>query len=73
MSGNIRYFLVAALVTFGSVFMVRSLAASPEPVLDDPPISVVATKRAELADVTLAEAIRRLAVLARAPKHDLAF
>jgi hypothetical protein len=69
MSGNIRYFLAAAIVVMGSVFAVRSLSASPEAALDDPPIAMNATKQqAELEDASLADAIRRFAELARLPK-----
>jgi hypothetical protein len=69
MSGNIRYFLVAAVVVMGSVLAVRSLSASPEVALDDPPISMTATKRVELEDAPLAEAVRQFAQLARSPKQ----
>jgi hypothetical protein len=64
--------VIAAVVVLGSVTAVRSLSASPEPVLDDPPISMAATKRVELEDASLAETIRRFAALARLPKHDVA-
>ena len=70
MSGNIRYFSVAAMVVFGSVMVVRSISASPEPVLDDPPISMSVTQQVELEDASLAEVIHRFATLARAPHHD---
>jgi hypothetical protein len=72
MSGNIRNTLIVSMVALGSVVAVRSLSASPEPVLDDPPISMAATKRVELEDASLAEVIRRFASLARIPKHDTA-
>ncbi|HVU53217.1 MAG TPA: hypothetical protein VHL80_21180 [Polyangia bacterium] len=72
MSGNIRNFVIAAVVVLGSVTAVRSLSASPEAVLDDPPISMTATRRVELEDVSLAEAIRHFAALARLPKHAVA-
>jgi len=72
MSGNIRNFIIAAVVVLGSVTAVRSLSASPEAVLGDPPLSLVATKRVELQDASLAEVIRRFATLARLPKHDVA-
>jgi hypothetical protein len=72
MSGNIRYFSVAAMVVLGSVMAVRSLSASPETVLDDPPISMSATKNVELEDASLAEVIRRFASLARLQKHEIA-
>jgi hypothetical protein len=72
MSGNIRNFWIAALVVLGSVMVVRSISASPEPVLDDPPISMSVTRRVELEDASLAEVIRRFASLARLPKHDVA-
>jgi len=64
MSGNIRNGWVIGSVVLGSWFVVRSLAASPEPVLDDPPISLAATKRVELQDASLAEVIHRFATLA---------
>jgi hypothetical protein len=70
MSGNIRIGLLVASLTFGSVFVVRSFAASPEPVLDDPPISLSASKRMELEDASLAEVIRRFATLARIGGHE---
>ncbi len=70
MSGNIRYFSVAAMVVFGSVMVVRSISASPEPVLDDPPISLSVTRPVELEDASLAEVIHRFATLARAPRLD---
>jgi hypothetical protein len=69
MSGNIRYFLIAAVVVTGSVLAVRSLSASPEVALDDPPISMTATTRLELEDASLAEVIRRFAEVARQPKQ----
>jgi hypothetical protein len=65
MSGNIRNMLIASVVVLGSVVAVRSISASPEPVLDDPPISLAATKHVELEDASLAEVIRRFATLAR--------
>jgi hypothetical protein len=71
MSGNIRNMLIASVVVVGSVVAVRSISASPEAVLDDPPISMAATKRVELEDASLAEVIRRFATLARVPKPDL--
>jgi hypothetical protein len=71
MSGNIRNVLIASVVVTGSVVAVRSISASPEPVLDDPPISMAATKRVELEDASLAEVIRRFATLARIPKQDV--
>ncbi len=70
MSGNIRYFMVGLSVVLGSFAVVRSISASPEAVLDDPPISMAATKRVELEDASLAEVIRRFASLARVAKHD---
>ncbi len=60
------------MVVLGSVMVVRSISASPEVVLDDPPISMSATKRVELEDASLAEVIRRFATLARIPKHEIA-
>jgi hypothetical protein len=69
MSGNIRYFLVAAIVVMGSVLAVRSLSASPEVALDDPPIAMSARRRVELRDPSLAEVIRRFAEVARLPKQ----
>jgi hypothetical protein len=69
MSGNIRYFVVTAVVVMGSVFAVRSLSASPEVALDDPPVSMTAMRRNDLEDASLAEAIRRFAQLARLPKQ----
>jgi hypothetical protein len=65
MSGNIRNTLIVSMVALGSVVAVRSLSASPEPVLDDPPITMTATKGVELEDASLAEVIRRFATLAR--------
>jgi hypothetical protein len=70
MSGNIRNIWIVSTVLVGSVIVVRSLAASPEPVLDDPPVSMAATRRVELEDASLAEVIHRFATLARAPRHD---
>jgi hypothetical protein len=72
MSGNIRNFVVAAVVVLGSVTAVRTLSASPEVVLDDPPIATSATKRVELEDASLAEAIKRFATVARLAKHVVA-
>jgi hypothetical protein len=72
MSGNIRNFMIAAVVVLGSVTAVRTLSASPEAVLDDPPISMTATRRVELEDASLAEVIRHFATLARPLKHDVA-
>jgi hypothetical protein len=72
MSGNIRNALVLGTVVLGSFVAVRSLSASTEAVLDDPPISVIATRpRPELQDESLAETIRRFATLARLQKHDV--
>lgn len=70
MSGNIRNIWIVSTVLVGSVIVVRSLAASPEPVLDDPPVSMTATRRVELEDASLAEVIHRFATLARAPRRD---
>jgi hypothetical protein len=39
-------------------------------VLDHPPVPMVAAKRVELADASLAEVIHRFATLAAAPHHD---
>jgi hypothetical protein len=75
MSGNIRNLWVLSVVVVGSVVAVRSLSASsasPEAVLDDPPISMASTKRVELEDASLAEVIRRFASLARIPRHETA-
>ena len=68
MSGNIRNALIVSMVALGSVVVVRSLSASPEPVLDDPPVSLTASSRVELEDAPLAEVIRRFASLARLPR-----
>ena len=65
MSGNIRTAWIVGSVVVGSWIVVRSLAASPEPVLDDPPISMSTTKRVELKDASLAEVIHQFASLAR--------
>ena len=72
MSGNIRYFVIGMVVVVGSFVAVRTIAASPEIALDDPPISMTATKRVELEDASLAEAIKRFATVARLLKHDIA-
>jgi hypothetical protein len=72
MSGNIRNALIIGTVVLGSVVAVRSLSASTDTVLDDPPISLATTRRpAELQDDSLAETIRRFATLARLQKHDV--
>ncbi len=63
-----RNILIVLMAALGSVVVVRSLSASPEPVLDDPPIMMAATKRVELEDVALAEVIRRFASQARLPQ-----
>ena len=68
MSANVRNLGIASAVLLGSVIVVRSLAASPEPVLDDPPLSTTATRQVELEDASLAEVIHRFATLARAPR-----
>ncbi|HEX4406149.1 MAG TPA: hypothetical protein VH560_15030 [Polyangia bacterium] len=68
MSGNIRTLWIASTALVGSVIVVRSLAASPEPVLDDPPVSIAATRPIEIEDTSLAEVIHRFATLARAPR-----
>jgi hypothetical protein len=65
MSGNIRNGWIIGTVVLGSWFVVRSLSASPEVVLDDPPVSLAATKRVELRDESLAEVIHRFATVAR--------
>jgi hypothetical protein len=67
MSGNIRIIGLIGSVILGSWVTVRTLAASPEPVLDDPPLSLVASQRPELQDASLAELIKRFATLAHAP------
>jgi hypothetical protein len=72
MSANIRNLWIVGTVVVGSWMIVRSISASPEPVLDDPPISMAATKRVELEDASLAELIRRFASLARLPKQEAA-
>jgi hypothetical protein len=72
MSGNIRTVSIVGLVVLGSWIAVRSLAASPEPVLDDPPISMSTRKRVELKDASLAEVIHQFAALARIGHHDKA-
>ena len=69
MSGNIRYFMMGLSVVLGSFLVVHTISASPEAVLDDPPISMAATRRVELEDASLAEVIRRFASLARVGKH----
>ena len=70
MSVNIRNICIVGSVVLGSWVAVRTLAASPEPVLDDPPVSLVATRqRPELKDAMLAELIKRFAALARVPQH----
>jgi hypothetical protein len=68
MSGNIRSAWIVGSVVFSSWIVVRSLAASPEPALDDPPISLSATRRVEVRDASLAEVIHRFAMLA-SPRH----
>ena len=70
MSGNIRTALTVGVVVVGSWVAVRSLAASPEPVLDDPPVSMTTTKRVELKDASLAEVIHQFASLARVGHQD---
>ena len=72
MSGNIRYFVIGMVVVVGSFVAVRTIAASPEIALDDPPIAMSATKRVELQDASLAETIRRFATLARLDKREIA-
>ena len=72
MSGNIRYFVIGLMVVVGSFAAVRTIAASPEVVLEDPPIAMSATKRVELEDASLAETIRRFSTLARLVKHEIA-
>jgi len=69
MSGNIRNIWIIVTVVAGSWVAVRTLSASPDAVLDDPPISLAAA-RPELKDETLAEVIRRFATLARLPQHQ---
>jgi hypothetical protein len=69
MSGNIRSLGIVGTVVVGSWMVVRTLSASPEAVLDDPPVPMMMAKRAELADASLAEVIRRFATLARLPKQ----
>ena len=56
------------LITFAASWLaVRSLAASPEPVLDDPPVSLTTASQApaELADPALSRLIARFATAAR--------
>jgi hypothetical protein len=69
MSGNIRNVWIVGTVVFGSWMVVHTLSASPEAVLDDPPVPMMMAKRAELEDASLAEVIRRFATLARLPKQ----
>jgi hypothetical protein len=72
MSGNIRNALILGTVVLGSVVAVRSLSASTETALDDPPISLASTRPlAEVQDDSLAETIRRFATIARLQKHDV--
>jgi hypothetical protein len=66
MSGNIRKVSLVSSLVLGSWFAVRAIAASPEPVLDDPPLSMTTSSRSELRDDGLAEAIHRFATLAPA-------
>jgi hypothetical protein len=70
MSGNIRTAWIVGTVVLSSWIVVRSLAASPEPVLDDPPISLSASRRVEVKDASLAEVIHRFATLASPRHHD---
>jgi hypothetical protein len=71
MSGNIRNLCIVGTVVVGSWMVVRSLSASPEAVLEDPPVPMMMAKRPELEDASLAEVIRRFASLARLPKHEI--
>ena len=70
MSGNIRNLWIVGVAVVGSWVAVRSLAASPQPALDDPPISLAAHRHVELKDESLAEVIHRFATLARPALHD---
>jgi hypothetical protein len=70
MSSNIRTIWILASAVFASWLAVRSLAASPEPVLDDPPVPMAMTTRLELPDAALAELIKSFATQAHAPRHD---
>jgi hypothetical protein len=69
MSSNIRNLSLLSSAVFASWLVVRSLAASPEPVLDDPPVPMAMAAAPELQDAALAELIRRFATLARTPHH----
>jgi hypothetical protein len=71
MSANIRYFLVGVVVVLGSVMAVRSLSASPEAELDDPPVAARGAEHVEIADAALAAEIHRFAAVAR-QRHELA-
>ena len=70
MSGNIRNIWIIGAVVVGSWVVVRSLAASPQQPLDDPPISLATYRKPELKDESLAEVIHRFATLARPAFHD---
>jgi hypothetical protein len=64
MSGNIRRLCVLSSLVLGSWVAVRAIAALPAPTLDDPPVSMATSARAELRDDALAETIHRFATLA---------
>ena len=69
MSAKARILWIYPAILVASWLVVRSLAASPEEALDDPPAPVTAMQT-EVRDVSLARLIARFAGAARAAHSD---
>ena len=67
MSAKARIFWIYPAILVASWLVVRSLAASPDEALGDPPVPVTATQT-EVRDVSLARLIARFAEVARASR-----
>ena len=67
MSAKARILWIYPVIVVASWLVVRSLAASPDAPLDDPPAPVV-TMQTEVRDVSLARLIARFAEVARADR-----
>jgi hypothetical protein len=69
MSAKARILWIYPAIVVASWLVVRSLAASPDAPLDDPPVSMTTTQT-EVRDVSLARLIARFAEVARADRSE---
>jgi hypothetical protein len=69
MSLKTRILWVFPVLVVGSWLAVRSLAASPREVLDDPPLTARAEALQEIHDPALARLVGDFAAIARAPRR----